>query len=756
MPLVPPVLDSRRWPDLVDAARSLIPLFSPEWTDENVSDPGIALLEALAWQADADLYRASRVTERHRLKHMALLGFDARGPRAASTVLTVRADAARPRPLPAGIELTAVRAGTDRTGAVGLTTLAAVRPTGRSLVTVGVDRGDAEASGYETGWTDRTADARTGLVWAALGPDPAPGAALVLGLDGPLPAGAELSLHLALGGPGPDDEPTDPDAEPLDPAHHDAVTVWEARSGGAWQRLPDAAVVDETRALTRPGAVRLAFAQDVAVTGLGRLPERAWLRCRLERGRHDTAPALGRITVDAVPAALSRPAFGRYTVAAGVTASGTVPPPPGRTRMALTTDEDGLITGLRVGGSEHEGPSVRVLEWRAPHGELTGRLSLEAVVAGRGDGTPEQRFRVPVEGQVFTDTAEVWLCAPDLTARQVTLVPDLDASGRADRHAVFDPWTAELRFGDGRRGAVPERGDTVLVCCAADGVPHAPAVGPATPVTLDAGVRNAALLGDDPPELAFALAALPAGGSAAEDSAAVAARVERVLWAHERVRHALAAARSTSLDDLDRDAVRRLPVPERAVTLGDFERCALAVPGTRVARARAFAALDPRLPGCHAAGCVTVVVVPGLPASRPEPTPGLLRAVRGFLAVRRTVGTRVFVVGPRYLEVSVNVTVTVVPESDPAVTQRAVVEALDGFLDPLTGGPAGGGWPFGRDVYRGELLGVLDAVPGVAHVTALTMTPASGPASRTGLRVPPDTLVTAGEHTVHVLPGSGR
>ncbi|MDX2291652.1 MULTISPECIES: baseplate J/gp47 family protein [Streptomyces] len=756
MPLVPPVPDRHRWPDLVEVARTPIPSVSPEWTDQNVSDPGIALLEAIAWQADADLYRAGRVTERHRLKLLALLGFRPRGPRAAHAVLTVRAAAGQTTLVPAGLGLTAARPGADPAQALGLTTLTPVRPTGRSLATVGVDLGSATATGYTTGWADHTADALTGTVHEALGPDPAPGAALVLGLDGALVAGAELSLHLALGPAGPDGSDGSDD-EAAGPVHHDAAIVWEAYSGTVWQPLPDAAVADATRALTRAGTVRLTLAQGVPMAGLGPLPPRAWLRCRLDRGRHDIAPVIGRITVDAVPAEVSRPAVGLLAVARGVAPTGGTPQPGQVTRLALTTDEHGAVTALRLGGDEHAGPLVRILEWKAPQGADPGRLSLEAVVAGRGDGTPEQRFRVPVEGggPVFTDTAEVWLCAPGPTAHRVTLVPDLDASGRTDPHAVLDPGTAELSFGDGRNGAVPENGTTVLVTCATSGAPGL-AVGPATPVTLDAGVRNGALLGADPPEIAFSLAVPPSGAAAAEDSAAVAARVENVLWAHDRVRGALVEGRTTSLDDLDRTAVRRLPVPERAVTLGDFERIALAAPGTWVTRARAFAETDPRLPGCKAAGCVTVVVVPGLPASRPEPTPGLLRSVREVLDTRRTLGTRVFVTGPRYVDVSVAAAIAVVPDADPAATRQAVLRALDRFLHPLAGGTEGHGWRFGRDVHRAELLGVVDAVPGVAHVGALTMTTGPDRSSCVRIPVPPDAVVASGTHTVEVLPGGER
>jgi len=34
-----PDLDDRRWTDLVDEGRSLIPIVAPAWTDHNIHDP---------------------------------------------------------------------------------------------------------------------------------------------------------------------------------------------------------------------------------------------------------------------------------------------------------------------------------------------------------------------------------------------------------------------------------------------------------------------------------------------------------------------------------------------------------------------------------------------------------------------------------------------------------------------------------------------------------------------------------------------
>src|SRR5262249_7888130 len=71
-----PVLDDRTFADFAGDARALIPSLSPGWTDHNPSDPGIALVELLAWLAEIVLYRIDRVPERSYRTFLDLL----RGP----------------------------------------------------------------------------------------------------------------------------------------------------------------------------------------------------------------------------------------------------------------------------------------------------------------------------------------------------------------------------------------------------------------------------------------------------------------------------------------------------------------------------------------------------------------------------------------------------------------------------------------------------------------------------------------------------
>jgi hypothetical protein len=63
MPLSLPNLDDRRYADLVEEARSLIPSYAPEWTNYNPSDPGITLVELFAYLTEMLVYRVNRVTD---------------------------------------------------------------------------------------------------------------------------------------------------------------------------------------------------------------------------------------------------------------------------------------------------------------------------------------------------------------------------------------------------------------------------------------------------------------------------------------------------------------------------------------------------------------------------------------------------------------------------------------------------------------------------------------------------------------------
>jgi predicted phage baseplate assembly protein len=83
-------LDDRRFQDLVSEARTRISRACPEWTEHNVSDPGITLIELFAWMTEMTIYRLNRVPDKLHVALLDLLGIRLDGPSAATTSLRFR------------------------------------------------------------------------------------------------------------------------------------------------------------------------------------------------------------------------------------------------------------------------------------------------------------------------------------------------------------------------------------------------------------------------------------------------------------------------------------------------------------------------------------------------------------------------------------------------------------------------------------------------------------------------------------------
>lgn len=80
MPLELPNLDDRRFADLVDEALSMLPRYASQWTNHNASDPGITLIELLAFFTEMFIYRLDRIGRAHKIRFLQLL----RGPDTAA------------------------------------------------------------------------------------------------------------------------------------------------------------------------------------------------------------------------------------------------------------------------------------------------------------------------------------------------------------------------------------------------------------------------------------------------------------------------------------------------------------------------------------------------------------------------------------------------------------------------------------------------------------------------------------------------
>lgn len=154
----------------------------------------------------------------------------------------------------------------------------------------------------------------------------------------------------------------------------------------------------------------------------------------------------------------------------------------------------------------------------------------------------------------------------------------------------------------------------------------------------------------------------------------------------------------------------------RAVTASDFEYLATQAPGANVKRALALPLFHPNFPSGQIPGVVTVVVVPDSPSPNPTPNQTTLKAVCAYLDSHRLLTSEIYVVGPVYRKIKVQVQLVVQAGSDLATVKNAVQVALTTFFDPLKGGDDQTGWPFGGTIYYTDIYRVIFQTPGVLRI----------------------------------------
>jgi Baseplate J-like protein len=186
---------------------------------------------------------------------------------------------------------------------------------------------------------------------------------------------------------------------------------------------------------------------------------------------------------------------------------------------------------------------------------------------------------------------------------------------------------------------------------------------------------------------------------------------------------------------------------ERSMAAADYESLAReASPG--VAIARALPATHPS--GRRAPGWVTLIVVPESQEPQPRPSFELRRQVQDYILARATGDLAgLAVIGPTYLAVGAACTVSPVDMTQAGPVGVAVRAALEAFFHPVTGGPDGTGWPFGRAVHLSDVAAIVEAVPGVDFVQELELLRDGIPQGEL-VDVPPDRIVVAGRVQVRV------
>lgn len=612
MTLPSPHLDDRRFQGLVDEAKRLVQQRCPEWTDHNVSDPGVTLIEAFATMVDQLVYRVNRVPEKSYLTFLDLIGVQLHPPTAARTDVTFRLSAPRPDPVVvrAGTEVATVRTETEE--AVVFTTTAELAVVPCSFAHLATWPASEEVA-------DRTEELAIGRDVACFGATPAPGDCLYVGLSAAVPAGVVvLRLDCRVEGVG-----VDPLRPPL---------VWEAWDGAGWAVCE--VEKDDTGGFNRSGELILHLPRTHTPAAVVRRTG-GWLRCRL------------------IEAEAGRPTYLAPPVLRGITA-------------------------FTIGATA-----------AAEHAE-----TITDEVLGAAEGVPGQTFalaRPPVvPGDFVVEVADP-ASGPEPQYTHWTRVDDFAHSGPEDRHITLDPNSGRVEFGPAVRerdgsiryyGAVPAKGATVRVRSYRTG----------------GGLR----------------------GNVARSTLKILRSAIPYVARVENRRPALGGVDGESVDSARVRGPMTLRTLHRAVVPHDYELLAreVAPDAARVHCIRAGADGDDS--GAEAQGVRLLVVPAGRSDEQgrigfdelipPAPT---LRLIAGHLEERRPIGARLVVEPPFYQGVTVVASVQAEPGAVRERVRDEALAALYGYFNPLSGGPNGQGWPFGRPVQAGEAFAVLQRVPGV-------------------------------------------
>ncbi|MGZ4243961.1 MAG: putative baseplate assembly protein [Solirubrobacteraceae bacterium] len=340
------LLDDVRFQELVSEARTRIVRHSPDWTEHNVSDPGITLIELFAWLTELLVYRINRIPERLHFGLLQLVGIEPRPPECATVMVRFMLD----QPggggvVPAGTEIASPRtAGSE--SVVFQTAAELVVSHECTLSAYGAQR---------RGGKTQTAQRRGGPpdeLQAPFGSPAAPGDALLLGFETPI---AGLVIRLVV-----ESSRAEGTADPADPP-----LVWEASAGGGeWD--PVTVVADETGGFCFGGGAITLQVPDTAVETKLSDVGRHWLRCRvLERSARETGAYARSPEISSVEALVAGGTVDAYH-AATVTGEllGTSEGIPGVAyplpRQPVLTPEAGEVVEVRELGSDQWTPWQQV------------------------------------------------------------------------------------------------------------------------------------------------------------------------------------------------------------------------------------------------------------------------------------------------------------------------------------------------------------------------------------------------------------
>lgn len=674
-------LDDRSFDELVDECILRIPRYCPEWTDYNLSDPGITLIELFAWLTDQMLLRFNQVPRKNYVAFLELLGIRLQSPAPAQTDLTfyLATDLPEAYTIPTGVEVATER--TETQEAIVFSTdcpLVIGKPRLRHFLTAQSTEETPQSlrDRVTSQWTRQPSGQWGGSEQLLFDEQSQPDNSFYLVIDSEEPLEANV---LAITFKGAAATPTG-----INPSH--PPRRWEAWDGQHWQpvllREADDAtrgfsfseIAQQGRNLAQGADVILHLPQNWPVTSFTTYQGR-WLRCIF------TAPEVNQPGYSSAP----------------------------------------RIVGLAVRAI---GGAVR-----ASHSTLIQDERL-----GISDGTPGQMFQLqgtPILGR--RENEYILVTPPGSLPQTWQEVADFADSSPQDRHYTIDSLTGTVQFGPLIRESDHLRRQTQI----RSGIQQPTRAS----VSLISETEAAPLehqYGAVPPRgSVVSMVTYRTGGGRQGNVQSGALRFLKsaVPYVASVINHQPArnGADAESLNQAVLRAPQMLRTRDRAVTAEDFKVLTERAGAGAIARVRC---LPPD--ASSGAGTVRLVILPqantdaiaqgeGIDPEQFTLSPALQKQVLSYLDERRLLGVQVQLQEPEYIGVAVQTEVGLESAYDNSPAQQEILcnlrIALYRYLNPLIGGPEGKGWPFGRPVYPSDIVALLQQTPGVRYLGAVLLFP---------------------------------
>jgi predicted phage baseplate assembly protein len=682
-------LDDRAYQDLVEECILRIPRYCPEWTNFNPSDPGITLVELFAWLTDQMLLRFNQVPRRNYVAFLELLGIRLQPPSPAQVDVTFYLTQAlsEEHHITHGTEITTARNSGEE---------AVVFTTDKSL-TIGnpniryffkAETTEQKPRNLTNGFTDAWTFENN--VWIAreqtalFNERPQAGNCFYLMFDDAEPLeGNVLSLNFK------GEAATTTGINPSIPPRR-----WEAWNGEYWESVLLKESDDLTKGFSFSDLARQGYSPVNGADITLHCP-RMW-------------PSAKFLTYE-----------GRWLRCSYITPSDWQP------GYRYTP----RITGI---GVRSIGGTVSASHCYVVQDELLGT----------SNGKPGQAFMLrdrPVLDRNIDEYIQV--TPPGSPPQQWQEVQDFSESSPNDFHYVIDSLTGVVQFGPLIRESSQLQLQTQWRSRNqyAEGSEVTKFEDPLQSMNDSKSIRNlkpGELLerqyGQVPPRGSeIHMVAYRTGGGARGNVQANKLTLMRTSLPYvQRVTNHRSAQGGTDAESLS-EAVIRVPqilrTRDRAITPEDFEVLAEQAARGKIARAHCLPFLS-----AQDAGKVRLMLVPQVepnagiierginPMEMMPLTSDLKHRVETFLSERKTLGVQVVLEEPKYIRVCVQTEISLETQYNNPRSQEEILLQLRillyRFLNPLTGGVEGKGWPLGSPLYISDIIAVCQKVRGVRHL----------------------------------------